>query len=465
MRLRTLSRSVRARAALGAVGVVGAALVVGSFGFTALLDRSLTDGVIATAEREAEALAAGLEAAGRPTLPASVNEDALVQLVDPAGVVVDTAGGDEDDEDADGGGDGLLPAPTPRTDTDTDTDTDADAEPLRVRVDGDEMVVVEEGVELGGEDYRLRLGRSLEEAGEAVGTAAALLAAAVPLVALIVGGTTWLVVGRALSPVDRIRAEVDAIGGASLDRRVAVPSGADEISRLAITMNGMLERLESAQRAQRRFVSDASHELRSPVASLRSHAEVARDHPHRLSEAGLASTVLAESARLQHLVEALLLLARLDERQGTPVRRAVDLDDLVLGEVRRLKDTGGARVDATGVSAARVSGDERMLGRLLRNLVDNAARHARHTVALAVRQDGDRVRLTVDDDGSGIPEGERHRIFDRFVRLDEARSRDDGGSGLGLAIVAEIARAHGGSVEAGTSPLGGARFTVTLPTS
>jgi signal transduction histidine kinase len=282
---------------------------------------------------------------------------------------------------------------------------------------------------------------------------------------VVVALLTWLVVGRALRPVDTIRREVDAIGPAELDRRVAEPPTDDEVGRLARTMNRMLARLDGAARAQRRFVSDASHELRSPLASIRQHAEVARAHPDRLGDGELAEVVLAEGARLQDLVEQLLLLTRLDEGGFALARGPVDVDDLVLADARRLRDAGAVAVDTAGVTAARLDGDERMLARLTRNLSDNAARHATSRIALGLLVDGDRVELTVDDDGSGIPESDRERVFERFVRLDEGRARDAGGSGLGLAIVAEIARAHGGSVRVTESPLGGARFVVELPTA
>ena len=166
--------------------------------------------------------------------------------------------------------------------------------------------------------------------------------------------------------------------------------------------------------------------------------------------------------RMQRLVEDLLLLARADEH--VPCRaRPVDLDDLVFEEGHRLRSTTSMRVDTSGVGAARVQGDADALRRVVRNLGENAARHAASRVDIALADLGDDVVLTVDDDGPGIPESERERVLQRFVRLDEARSRDDGGSGLGLAIVDEVVRAHGGSMSITQSPLGGARIQVTLP--
>jgi signal transduction histidine kinase len=289
-----------------------------------------------------------------------------------------------------------------------------------------------------------------------------LLIIGLPVLLVVVAVTTWFAVGRALAPVDAIRREVDEISAAQLHRRVPQPTADDEIGRLAATMNRMLARLEDAGNSQRRFVSDASHELRSPITTIRQHAEVALAHPDRASARELAEVVLAEQQRMQRLVEDLLLLARADEK--VPLNRTpVDLDDLAFEEGHRLRSTTSARVDTSEVTAARVEGDADALRRMLRNLGENAARHAASRVAIAVAARGEHVVLTVDDDGPGIPESERDRVLRRFVRLDEARSRDDGGSGLGLSIVDEVARAHGGSVAISDSALGGARIEVRLP--
>jgi signal transduction histidine kinase len=225
----------------------------------------------------------------------------------------------------------------------------------------------------------------------------------------------------------------------------------------------MLDRLERSSARQRRFTADASHELRSPVASIRQHAEVALAHPGRTTTEELAETVLAEDLRVQRLVEDLLLLARADERTLELKRRPVDLDDLLFEEARRLRQTTGLRVDTAAVSARRVVGDETSLQRVVRNVVDNAARHARSSVALTLGAVDGTAVVAVEDDGAGIPESERERVLERFVRLDEARARDGGGAGLGLAIVAELVTAHGGRVDIGSSPIGGARVEVRLP--
>jgi signal transduction histidine kinase len=310
--------------------------------------------------------------------------------------------------------------------------------------------------------YDIAVAASLEEVDDSRAALVTPLLVGLPLMLLLVGGTTWLVAGRALAPVERIRREVEEITGDRLDRRVPEPGSRDEIHRLAETMNRMLARLEDSRTRQQQFVADASHELRSPLASIRQAAEVVRTHPGALPEGELAEAVLEESARMQRLVEQLLLLTRADGGGAARGLSDVDLDDLALAEARRVSRSGLA-VQTTGVGAGRVRGDATALAQVVRNLVDNAARHATGTVAVTVRETGDSVELLVDDDGHGIPEEHRRRVFERFVRLDEARARDAGGSGLGLAIVQEIVTAHGGTVTVTSAPLGGARFLVRFP--
>ncbi|MDF2581249.1 MAG: tcrY 4 [Microbacterium sp.] len=425
-------RSLRTRITAASTLVVAAALVVGALAFYGILSVSIRDATVRAAETRAEQLAARIDAEG-PTVVAELDDD-VAQVLGEGGRVVATS------EEADSGD---LP------------DTDGASV---ITYDDEAMVVVREDLDDGG---ALLLAVSVEDDQGTLATVAVLLAVAVAGVVALVAAITWWVVGRALRPVERIRAEVDDISADRLDRRVAVPASGDEIAALAGTMNRMLDRLDAAAAAQRRFVSDASHELRSPLATIRQHAELAQLHPDATSIDELAGVVHDEGLRMQGLVDALLLLTRLDE---SPVihQEAVDLDDLAVAEITRLR-AGGAEVDGSGIHAARVRGDVRLLGRLVRNLADNAARHAQSTVAIGVLERDGQVLLTVDDDGPGVPPAERERIFERFVRLDEARARDAGGSGLGLAIVRAIAAAEGGSVGVEDSPLGGARFSVVLP--
>lgn len=427
-------RSLRARITLAAASVVAVALLVGAFAFYGILAGSIRQSTIDSAERRADEIAARVDSEGAPVLEDL--DDDLAQVIDGTGAVIASS------EDADAG---ALPDSDP---------------PAIVTYDDERVMVVREELEDGTE---LLLAVPVDDDESTLGTVALLLAIAVPAVIALVAALTWWVVGRALRPVAEIRAEVDDITADRLDRRVPVPGSADEIAALAQTMNRMLDRLDSAATAQRRFISDASHELRSPLATIRQHAEVAQAHPEATSLHDLADVVHDEGLRMQDLVDALLLLTRLDEHAPLP-RTQVDLDDLALDEVRRLR-AAGTTVDASGVRAGRVNGDARLLARLVRNLADNAARHTRTIVAVSVAEAAGRVVLTVEDDGAGIPPEERGRVFERFVRLDEGRARDAGGSGLGLAIVRAIATEAGGEVHVDDSALGGARFTVTLPSA
>jgi signal transduction histidine kinase len=429
-------RSVRGRTTLGATLVVAAALLVGAFSFYGVLSAS----VHSSAERAAEQRISELTERGDGPGGRSLDslDDEIVQLIGDDGAV---RAASEDAREA------LGSTPLPVSD-----------DPQTMTIDGEPMLIVSDDLD---DDQTLVLAVSVEDGAETLATVATLLAVAVPLLLLLVAVTTWLVVGRALRPVTRIRQEVDGITAERLHQRIAVPESADEIAALAMTMNGMLDRLDASAAAQRRFISDASHELRSPLATIRQHAELAQAHPATTSISELSEVVSEEGLRLQGIVESLLLLARLDE--GVNGRaEPVDLDDIALGEVQRLR-TSGLDVDGTGIRAARVDGDPRLLGQLLRNLADNAARHSHGRIAIGVEPSGAHVFVTIEDDGAGVPPEERERIFERFVRLDEARSRDAGGSGLGLAIVRGIAAAAGGTVAVDDSRWGGARFVVTLP--
>jgi signal transduction histidine kinase len=241
-----------------------------------------------------------------------------------------------------------------------------------------------------------------------------------------------------------------------------VPLARDEVGRLAETMNEMLGRLEAAQGVQRRFVADASHELRSPLATIAAGLELLQDGSSmRDSDVVTVVALRGEAERLHRLVEALLLLARADERGLQPRRDEVDLDDVA--EAERVRPGAGGVPAEVHADPVRVIGDRGQLARVVRNLVDNARRHASTRVLVTVRRDGGDAVVEVSDDGPGVPVAERGRVFERFVRLDDARARSDGGSGLGLAIVAEVAAAHDGSVEIDDAPGGGALFRVRLP--
>ena len=277
-----------------------------------------------------------------------------------------------------------------------------------------------------------------------------------PVAMLTAAVLTWLLAGRALRPVGLITERTRKIRSSTLHERVPVPPTGDEISALATEMNEMLDRVQREDERRRQFISDASHELRSPIASIRAQAEAALLDP---AQAELADGVLAEAERMGTLVDDLLALARSDESVAAP-QRVVDLDDIVYSEVSRPRRVP---IDVHHVAPGQVTGRPDGFARMLTHLLDNAARHAATRVEVSLVDLGDTVRLTVDDDGAGIAPEDRERIFDRFVRLDDARARDRGGAGLGLAVVDAVVKAAGGTVTVDEAPIGGARFVVDLP--
>ncbi|WP_456789571.1 ATP-binding protein [Cellulomonas sp. P5_C5] len=276
------------------------------------------------------------------------------------------------------------------------------------------------------------------------------LAVVVPLLTVALGAVVWLILGRALRPVEELRRGAALVASSGGPGSLPVPARDDELGALARTLNSMLDRLEAGAARQRAFVADAAHELRSPLAALRTSIEVARAHPGSYRPDELAAELEGEVLRMQALVDDLLLLARVG---STPMA----LEDLDLGAVARDVVRPTEPVTVTGDGRAR--GDSAAVGRVLRNLVDNAVRHAGSRVVVVVA-DGS---VQVDDDGAGVDPTDRERVFERFVRLDEARQRDEGGSGLGLAIAREIAREQGGDVVLGSADLGGLRAELRLP--
>ncbi len=322
--------------------------------------------------------------------------------------------------------------------------------------------VIARGVDTPTGAVTVLVGADREPVETIVGTVALLLGITGPLLVALVAWATYVLVGAALRPVERIRAQVSSISTAQLDERVPVPPTGDEIAHLAQTMNDMLARLEAGHAAQRRFVSDASHELRSPLSAISAALELAHHRPDMLDAELIDESLIPETRRMRELVEDLLLLARANEHQLTLRVTNVDLDDLLTAERARLQSHSGLAVHAS-IDAVRVTGDAGQLARMVRNLVDNAARHARSTIELHCFTRGEMAVIRIADDGPGIAPDQRDRVFDRFVRLDAARARDGGGSGLGLSIVAEIVAAHRGTVTIGDRAAGGACFTVTLP--
>ncbi len=284
----------------------------------------------------------------------------------------------------------------------------------------------------------------------------------VPAGSLFVALVAWAVTGLALRPVEAIRRRMARIGAGAFHERVPVPATRDEIAELAVTTNRTLDRLERSLVEQRRLVTDAAHELRTPVAVLRSTLEVALAHPDRADWRAVVERTLADTARLHRLTDDLLLLSRGEERPGQA--GAVEWDGLLSEQLAERAFGGERRIRVAELRPATVPGTEQLLGRVVDNLLDNACRHAGAQVTVSLRTAGGQAVLTVADDGPGIPAADRERVFERFVRLDEARSRTDGGTGLGLSLVRGIAEGLGGSAQAVEPSAGtGAELVVRLP--
>lgn len=326
----------------------------------------------------------------------------------------------------------------------------------------DDMRISGQKVKTASGDYTVLVGGGSEAVESTAQTVALLLACGAPIIIAVAAAATYWLVRRSLQSVDAIRSRVAEISTSDLSERVPVPHSRDEIADLAVTMNEMLSRIEAGHRAQKRFVADASHELRSPLATIISGLEVAEDHPALLDAELVIDTLLPEAQRMHALIEDLLLLARADEQSLVLRNEDLDLDNLAEVEAARVRREGGCVVDVD-LCPARLTADPAAISRVIRNLVDNAVRHANSRITIEViSRDGTAI-LSVSDDGPGIVPAQRARVFERFVRLDADRSRDGGGAGLGLAIVAEVVAAHGGTVSIDDRPGGGTTMTVTFP--
>ncbi|MGY1497512.1 ATP-binding protein [Streptomyces sp. QTS52] len=448
--------SVRARATIGASVVVAVALVAAGTAVLLSLWSNLSGQAGTQAERTARAVAADL-AAGTAYDKLSLDaDDRPVQVVDAAGRLVAAS---EDLERISGTGVAAVRPKAPADDgslSPGETDEDVSFTDGSATVDGDEADYRFAAVRVEVDDkgtLTVHAGAPLSAEQSAVSTALTVMLIGFPLLLGVVAGVTWLVTRRALRPVEGIRAEMAAITASEdLARRVPVPDTHDEVARLARTTNETLAALEASVERQRRFVADASHELRSPIASLRTQLEVGAAHPALLDVEG----AVEDTVRLQRLAADLLLLARLDAGER-PADARFDLAELVREQA---EGRAGLTVEA---GAVEVAGSRTQLGRLVANLLDNAQRHARSAVTVSVRRAGARAVVEVADDGDGVPVEDRERVFERFVRLDAARSRDDGGAGLGLAIARDVAVRHGGTLTVRETTAGGALFELRLP--
>ncbi|MES4905633.1 MULTISPECIES: HAMP domain-containing sensor histidine kinase [unclassified Streptomyces] len=444
------------RAAVGATVVVAVALVAAGLAVLQVLRTNLSEQARLQSEVRARSVASKV-AAGVEFGGLGLGEDP-VQIVDGQGRVRAVS----DDLEAVTGTESRSVVPVSVEVEDEDDPGAVAAKPRftegTARVDGEEAEYQWAAMRVitpAEESVTVYAGAPL--ATGTVGSVRDAMLLGLPLLSAVVAVVTWLVTRRALRPVEAIRREMAAITASTdLSRRVPVPRSRDEVARLARTTNETLAALEGAVERQRAFVADASHELRSPIASLRTQLEVGAAHPGLLDVDGAVEDVV----RLQRLAGDLLLLARLDAGERPSGARVV-LAELVREELaQRVGDRVAVRCELGPVA---VAGSRGQLARVLGNLLDNAQRHARDEVRVTVREEGGWGVVEVADDGSGVPEGERERVFERFVRLDDARSRDDGGAGLGLAIARDVVLRHGGRLGVRTAPGGGALFEVRLP--
>ncbi|WP_329545436.1 HAMP domain-containing histidine kinase [Streptomyces sp. NBC_01356] len=464
--MRRLFGSVRSRATLAATLVVAIALIAAGAAVTLSLRSNLSGQASTQAERAARSVAADLAGGLAYDQLSLDDDDRPVQVVDEAGTLV--AASEELERISGTGVDAVRPgAPAAGVGDDDDEADDDSLEPGEI---GEATTFNDGSASIDGdsEDYRFAAvtvevpdkgtltvyaGEPLAAEQSAVRTASTVMLIGFPLLLVVVAAVTWRVTRRALRPVEGIRSEMAAITASEdLARRVPVPDTHDEVAGLARTTNETLAALELSVERQRRFVADASHELRSPIASLRTQLEVGAAHPELLDVAG----AVEDTVRLQRLAADLLLLARLDAGER-PADTRFDL-----GAVVREEAAGRTGVTADA-PAVEVSGSRGQLARVLANLLDNAQRHARERVSVRVRTDGARVVVEVADDGAGVSADQRERIFERFVRLDDARTRDDGGAGLGLAIARDVALRHEGTLTVREAPEGGALFELRLP--
>jgi signal transduction histidine kinase len=445
-------RSLRFRITAVATVVVAVVLAFTAIVVVVAQQRALTDNLDDRLRRRADDVSALVESGSTPEVLAVDGDpdDSLAQLVTVSGEVVAASPNVA----------GEPPVANPSGDARERLQT-VD----RLPIDSDEFRLLTRHFDTNEASYALFVAAALDDVTENIAELGLVLAVVLAVVLVIVAALIWIVVGRALRPVEGIRAEVERITGSELDRRVPEPAGDDEIGRLARTMNAMLGRVEDAHVRQEQFVADASHELRSPLTNIRSELEVDLAHAGTADLLATHHSVLDETVRLQRLVDDLLYLARSDAGELPTRSEAVDLDEIVLRESMTIRARGRVMVDTARVSGAQVTGDRDQLTRAVRNVLDNAERHASSRISVSLREIDHHAELTVTDDGPGIPDDQADRIFERFTRIDDARDRGHGGTGLGLAITHDILTRHRGAISSSRSSSGGAEFRIRLPTS
>ena len=450
---------VRARATLVSVAVVGAVLLLGLFVLADRTESRLKDSIVSATETRAIDVAALAAAGGLGEDVATLSSNQLIQVIEQRRVVAASPGLEGI---APLSGIDVAPGMTERIEV-AEAVFDAVEEQAQFIEDESPYVVIAAGYESPNGPGVVLVASSLSPAEAAVNALRPLLWIGFPITLAAVGATVWLLTGWALHPVEAMREEADAISAAALSRRLPVPESKDEVRRLADTLNRMLDRLEAASISQRQFVSDASHELKTPLATMRTMIEVAEDDPDFAAWPDLLAGLKREDERIDGLVSDLLTLARYDEGAVGGSRQEVDLDQ-VLGRVadRTARAAPDVAVDTSGIEPARVLGNAAALERLFWNLSLNAALYSDSRVELSCYQVGEIVVVQVADDGPGIAPADRERVFERFVRLDESRGRNEGGTGLGLPVARAVARSHGGDVRVVDSSRG-TTIEVRLP--
>jgi signal transduction histidine kinase len=331
--------------------------------------------------------------------------------------------------------------------------------------DGDEgpFLVAVTGAHSNGRPSTVLAAASLSAVDNATRTLIPLITLGIPAITLLVALVVSRLTRRAFRPIDAMTRQADTISYSYLHRRITEPEPEDEIRRLAVVLNGMLDRLDTSAARQRQFTADASHELKSPVATLLTMAEVAESSPRGFTVEELAADVAGQSRRLAALVDDLLTLAQSDEHRLQLHQEWFDIAEVVIGELA-VASTTPLDIDTSCLASGVVFGDRRRVGQVVRNLLDNATHHASTKIRVESLLAAGQVVLSIGDDGPGIPPADRERIFDRFVRLDKARSRQSGGTGLGLSVVRSIVDAHHGTIIVDRDhDLGGASITVMLP--
>ncbi len=424
---------LRLRVAAVSAVTVGVALAIAALLLVGLLRNRLDTAATTAATLRARDVAALAEAGSLPSnLALPGEESAFVQVVEQSGTVIAST------ENING----EQPIATARP---------VDTAPLKLTIvvlpldHADAMRVIALNANTGSGIVTVYAGESLEGADDTTAAITSVLAIGLPLLAIIVAAVTWWGVGRTLRPVRSITRTMADITASDLHRRVDVPPARDEIGQLALTVNDTLGRLDTSVERQRRFVADASHELRGPLAALRADLEISVTHPDRTDWLNVARDTLSDVERLQLLTEDLLVLARLDASTPRPPQ-TIDIAALTrdaIADVRRPDLT----ITTHGIDrTVNMQGDEAQLRRMLRNLIHNAEQHTTTNLTVELTSHGRTVTLNVSDDGPGIAPEDRQRVFERFVRLDDARTRDSGGTGLGLAIVHDIVVRHHGNI-------------------